>query len=258
MAVAAYGVRVLTKRIIARLDIKSPNLVKGQQMEGLRVVGKPSEYAERYYNDKADEIFYIDIVASLYGRNGLADLVADTARRVFIPLTVGGGLRSVADMRTMFVAGADKIVINTAAIARPELITEAAHAYGSQAVVVAIEMMPRNGRMECFTDNGRNPTGKDAFEWAKQAVELGAGELLITSIAHEGLRRGMDTDSIKRISESVRVPVVAHGGAGSAEHILDAYKAGADGVALASVLHWNHLTIPVIKGALDEAGMVIR
>jgi imidazole glycerol-phosphate synthase subunit HisF len=237
----------LNIRIIPRLDIKGPNLVKGIHLEGLRVLGKPESFARYYYEGGADELVYMDVVASLYGRNSLHDIVERTSSEIFIPLCVGGGLRTVDDIRMVLRAGADKVSLNTAAINRPELITEAARRFGSSTILISIEAirMP-DGRYEAFTDNGRESTGVDAFEWAVRAVELGAGEIMVTSIDQEGTGKGFDLELVRRIAESVDVPVIASGGAGSPEDVLAAVDDGrAQAVALASVLHY---------GALDHGG----
>lgn len=232
----------MTVRVIPRLDIKGPNLVKGVHLEGLRVLGKPEEFAREYYQESADELIYMDVVASLYGRNSLLDVIRRTSSEIFIPLTVGGGLRSVADMREVLRAGADKIALNTAAHARPELITEAARALGSSSVVVSIEAVrDRSGRYYCYTDNGREPTGREAESWAKAAEDRGAGELMLTSVDREGTGRGFDAELIGRISSAVSVPVIASGGAGRASDVVAAVTSGADAVALASVLHYGLL-----------------
>ena len=170
-------------RIIPRLDVKGPNLVKGVHLEGLRVLGKPEEFASKYYLEGADELIYIDVVASLYGRKNLLEIVERAAQQIFIPLTAGGGIRTFDDIKNLLRAGADKVAINTAGIRNPRFIKEAAQSFGSQCIVVSIEAKSReNGRYEAFTDNGREKTGKDVFEWAKEAVDLGAGEILVTSI----------------------------------------------------------------------------
>jgi cyclase len=231
----------MTFRIIPRLDIKGPNLVKGIHLEGLRVLGKPERFARLYYEDGADELFFMDAVASLYGRNQLTDIVTHTAREIFIPLCVGGGLRSVGDIRNVLRAGADKVSLNTAALARPELVREAARTFGSSTIMVSIEAIRQpDGRYECFTDCGREATGVDAFEWAVRAVELGAGELSVTSVDREGTGRGFDLTLMRRIAQSVGVPVIAHGGAGNAGHIREVIsEGGCDAVALASMLHYQ-------------------
>ncbi len=233
----------MTVRIIARLDIKGPNLVKGIHLEGLRVLGKPERYARHYYEQGADELLYMDVVASLYQRNNLLDIVTRTARETFIPLTVGGGLRSLEDIRTVLRAGADKVSLNTAAINRRELVREAARQFGSSTIVVSIEAIKTpNGGYEAFTDNGRESTGVDAFQWAVEAAELGAGELLVTSIDREGTGKGYDLELTRRIAESVTIPVIACGGAGQVSHVSDVVAEGkADAVCLASLLHYHFI-----------------
>lgn len=230
-------------RVIPRLDIKGSNLVKGIHLEGLRVLGKPEDFSRYYYESGADELLYIDIVASLYGRNNLLHIVEKTASEIFIPLTVGGGLRSIEDIRTILRAGADKAAINTAALRRPEFIKEASQEFGSSTIVVSIEAMCRpDGKYECYTDNGREKTGVDAVEWARRAAELGAGEILITSIDNEGTGEGFDIRLTKQIAESVSIPVIACGGAGSAGHVYDVIVQGrADAVSAASLLHYDFL-----------------
>jgi len=230
-------------RIIPRLDIKGPNLVKGIHFEGLRVLGKPEHFARHYYESGADELIYMDVVASLYGRNSLLDIVERTAREIFIPLTVGGGLRSVGDIRTVLRAGADKVSLNTAAIGRPELIREAARAFGSSTIVVSIEAIRNSdGTYEAYVDYGRQRTGVDALEWAVQAAELGAGELMVTSINNEGTGKGFDLELTRQIAEAVSIPVIAGGGAGQVSDVHDVVEQGrADAVCLASILHYNYI-----------------
>jgi cyclase len=246
-------------RIIARLDIKAPNLVKGIRLEGLRVLGNPAEFAIRYFEQGADEMYYQDIVASLYNRSSILDLVRSAAEHIFVPLTVGGGIRTIEDIRMLLRAGADKVCINTAAIARPELIGEAAKIFGTQCVVVAVEAIKQpSGRWKAFTDNGREHTGLDAREWALRAVELGAGELLLTSVDREGTRKGFDLDFIGSIAGEVDVPVVAHGGAGSIEDVVKVARLGVDGVAVAAALHYGAFTIEQLKQGLAAAGIEVR
>lgn len=230
-------------RIIPRLDIKGPNLVKGIHLEGLRVLGKPEHFARFYYENGADELFYMDAVASLYNRNSLNDIIRRTAEEISIPLTVGGGIRSVDDVRNVLRCGADKVAINTAAIARPTMIREAAEMFGSSTILVSIEAIRQpNGTYEAYTDCGRNSTGRDAFEWALEAVDLGAGELVITSVDREGTGKGFDLELTRRIAENVPVPVIACGGAGTTEHVRDVIAQGrADAVCLASCLHYDFL-----------------
>jgi cyclase len=230
-------------RIIPRLDIKGPNLVKGIHFEGLRVLGKPERFARYYYEAGADELIYMDAVASLYGRNSLLDIVERTSREVFIPLTVGGGLRTLDDIRNALRAGADKVSLNTAAIACPSLITDAARAFGSSTIVVSIEAQKRpDGTYEAYVNYGRDKTDVEALEWAVRAAELGAGELMITSINQEGTGKGFDMDLVRQVAESVPVPVIAGGGAGSAADVAAVSSEGrAEAVALASLLHYDCL-----------------
>ncbi len=230
-------------RIIPKLDIKGPNLVKGIHLEGLRVLGKPEQFARYYYENGADELIYMDAVASLYGRNSLLDIVEKTAREIFIPLTVGGGLRTVDDIRAVLRAGADKVSLNTAAIAHPELIREASRAFGSSTIVVSIEAIRRpDNTYEAYVNYGRDKTDVDVIDWAKKAVDLGAGELMVTSIDQEGTGKGFDIQLTRKIAETVPVPVIAGGGAGRLEHVSEVINEGrADAVALASLLHYNFI-----------------
>ena len=246
-------------RVIPRLDIKAPNLVKGIHLEGLRVLGKPADFARMYFEQGADELHYQDIVASLYNRSNILELVRETAGSVFVPLTVGGGVRTLRDIHELLRAGADKVCINTAAVSRPEFISEAARSYGSQCIVVAVETLRQpNGRWAVFTNNGRQQTGLDAFDWAMRAVELGAGELLLTSVNNEGTRRGYETGLLEQIVARVSVPVIVHGGAGTGQHLVAAAQAGASAVAVASLLHYRKLTVRQLKEALQQAGLEVR
>lgn len=245
----------LATRIIPRLDVKAPNLVKGIHLEGLRVMGDPAEHARRYYEQGADELLYVDIVASLYERNSLADLVERTAREVFVPLTVGGGIRTSDDIHKLLRAGADKVAINTAAVRRPDLLREASRIYGSQCIVLNVEAKRRTqGGWEAYTDNGREKTGLDVVEWVKRAVDLGAGEVLVTSVDREGTKKGFDLELVRALGPLVPVPVIACGGAGSLADVVAARENGADGVAVASVLHYKTHTVRDLKQALRDAG----
>jgi cyclase len=247
-------------RLIPRLDIKGPNLIKGVHLEGLRVVGEPQVHARRYYEQGADELLYVDVVASLYGRNNLHDIVARAARDIFVPLTVTGGIRSVDDVVMLLRSGADKVGVNTAATKRPELIGEIAQKFGSQCMVLSIEAKNVSpGRWEAYTDNGRERTGLDVIEWAQRGVELGAGEILLTSIDREGTRSGFDLDLVNSVSNAVRVPVIASGGMGKLEDIgLVTLKGAADAVAMADVLHYQRLTIPAMRDIAHAAGLATR
>jgi len=236
-----------TNRIIARLDIKGPNLVKGIHLEGLRVLGRPEAFARYYYENGADELFFQDVVASLYERNSLVDIISNTAKEIFIPLTVGGGIRTISDINAVLRAGADKVCINTAAIKNPNFIKEAAKVFGSSTILISIEAIQQaDGRYLAYTDNGREHTGVEVVEWAKRVEELGAGEVLITSVDREGTGLGLDIDLIKQISEKISIPLIAHGGASDERNIEQTFKeAKPDAIALASILHYNVIrTLP--------------
>ena len=232
-----------TIRIIPRLDVKGPNLVKGIHLEGLRVLGKPEKFARYYYENGADELIYMDVVASLYGRNSLIDIVERTSKEIFIPLTVGGGLRTIDDIRNILRAGADKVSLNTAAINNPDLIKEASKIFGSSTILISIEAIKKpDGTYEAYTDNGREKTGVDVFQWAERVAEYGAGEIMVTSIDNEGTGKGFDLELTKRISESVPIPVIACGGAGTTDHVADVVEKGkADAVSIASIFHYNFI-----------------
>jgi imidazole glycerol-phosphate synthase subunit HisF len=227
-------------RIIPRLDIKGPNLVKGIHLEGLRVLGRPEDFTAYYYEMGADELIYQDVVASLYGRSSIHDLITRVARRTFIPLTVGGGLRSVDDMRQVLRCGADKVSINSAALADPGLISRAARAFGASTVVVTIEAIRQpDGRHLAFINNGREETGVEVVEWAARAESLGAGEILLTSVDSEGTGRGFNLQLVRAVTEAVSIPVVAHGGAGQLAHFPQVAELGVAAIACASVLHYD-------------------
>ncbi len=247
-------------RLVARLDVKGPNLIKAVHLEGLRVVGDPQEFARRYYEQGIDELIYIDIVASLYGRSKLTEIVRRTAHDVFVPMTVGGGIRSVEDVRELLRAGADKVAINTAAVQRPELVTEVARRFGSQCMVLSIEAKRQApGRWEVFTDCGRERSGVDAVEWARRGVELGAGELLVTSIDQEGTRKGYDVELTRAISSAVSVPVIASGGYGRPADLVDVVvQGGANAVAIADAFHFGRTTIAQVRTEARQSGLSLR
>ena len=247
-------------RLIPRLDIKGPNLIKGIHLEGLRVIGDPQEYATQYYNEGADELIYIDAVASLYQRNNLTDIVRHTAQNIFIPMTVGGGLRSIDDVKKILRVGADKVAINTAAVKRPQLVKEVARRFGSQCMVLSIQAKKISDRKwEVYTDNGREKTGLDALQWARRGAELGAGEILLTSVDQEGTRKGFDYELVKKISSAVSIPVIASGGMGSMEHLLKVVKSGqADAVAMADVLHYGRVKLREIRTAVLNDKIHVR
>jgi cyclase len=245
-------------RIIPRLDIKGPNLVKGIHLEGLRVLGKPERYAKYYYENGADELFFQDTVASLYERNSLHDIISKTAKEIFIPLTVGGGIRSIDNIKSVLRAGADKVSINTAAIRRPEFIREAALSFGSSTIVVTIEAIKESdGKFLVYTDNGREHSGIEVLTWAKQVEELGAGELIITSVDKEGTGEGFDIDLINIISQSVSIPVIAHGGLGRPSDAVKVIKEGCvDAISMASVLHYDYITKQKHNDEFEEEGNI--
>lgn len=232
-----------TIRIIPRLDIKGPNLVKGIHLEGLRVLGKPSDFAKYYYENGADELLFMDVVASLYDRNSLHDMISETVENVFIPITVGGGLRTLEDIKQVLRAGADKVCINTAAIKNPEIIRNAALRFGSSTIVVAIEAIKNeDGKYYCFTDNGREYTGIEVVSWVKKVQELGAGEVIITSVDKEGTGKGFDETLINQITEFISVPLIVHGGAGDKSHFKDVIKnCNIDAVSAASIFHYDFI-----------------
>jgi len=247
-------------RLIARLDVKAPNLIKGVHLEGLRVIGDPAAHAKRYYEDGIDEIIYMDVVASLYGRNLLADLVSTTGTNVFVPMTVGGGIRSEADAKELLRAGADKVAVNTAAVANPELITRISERFGSQAMVLSIEAKSAGfGRWEAYTDNGRERTGLDVVEWAVEGARRGAGEILLTSVDMEGTRKGFGVELVGAVLDAVDIPVIASGGMGSSDHLVDLVEAtNVDAVAFADILHYERATVPEIRQAALSAGIRTR
>lgn len=247
-------------RILARLDVKSQNVIKGIHLEGLRVIGKPFDLATKYYADGADEIVYMDTVASLYGRSNILPVVQQAAEDIFVPLTVGGGIRTEADIVAALRSGADKVAINTAAIKDPDFLTRGANALGSQCITLSIEAKSRGaGKWEALTDNGREMTGVDVLEWAKQGEGLGAGEILLTSVDQEGTQTGFDIDLIGLVRDAVRIPVIAAGGAGKAAHVIDMIKeTGCDAVCCASIFHYGKLDIPDLKRAIADAGFEVR
>lgn len=235
-------------RIIARLDIKGENLIKSVHLEGLRIIGDPAVYARKYYEQGADELLYMDTVASLYGRNSLTNLVSETVKNIFVPITVGGGIRSIEDATKILRSGADKIALNTAAVRNPQIITELAHKFGAQCIVLSVEAKyVGNDSWEAYIDNGRERTGLDVISWVKRGVELGAGEILLTSIDQEGTRKGFDEKLIQQVASRVNVPVIAGGGMGSVDHSSQAINSGAAALAIADILHYERATINEIR-----------
>ena len=254
---------MLTKRIIPCLDVKDDRVVKGKSFVELRDAGDPVELASFYYQEGADELVFLDITATPEGRDTMVEVVERLSKEVFMPLTVGGGLRSINDMRRMLLAGADKVSINTAAMLNPRLIRESADKFGSQCIVVAIDARriesSQQTKWEVYTHSGQKPTGIDALDWARKVVELGAGELLLTSMDADGHRAGYDTELTRAVSEAVSVPVIASGGAGTPEDLYQALVAGkADAVLAASIFHYGTYSISDIKEYLANRGIPIR
>jgi cyclase len=247
-------------RIIARLDIKGPNLIKGIHLEGLRVIGSPGEHALRYYLQGIDELIYMDCVASLYGRNHLGSIVSAAAKDIFVPMTVGGGIRSVEDATQILRAGADKVAINTAAVSNPQLVTDIARRFGSQCMVLSVEAKQvGHERWEVYTDNGRERTGLDVVEWVKRGVALGAGEVLLTSVDREGTRKGFDISLVRAVAAEVSVPLIASGGMGKPEDLVDVVReGGADAVAMADILHYKRSEVGVIRAVAMAEGLGVR
>lgn len=241
-------------RIISKLDIKNENLIKGIHLEGLRVIGNPNEFAKRYYNNGIDEIFYHDAVASLYGRNSLEKLLSKTIEEVFVPITVGGGVRSEKDAMKLFSNGADKISINSAGVKEPNIINKLFKKLGSQSLVVSIEAKKISDNVwEVYIENGREKTGINVMDWIKKVTDLGAGEIILTSIDKEGTKRGPDLGLAELASNISKVPLIYCGGFGNVDHIIELVKnTNVDGVALASVLHYKILDIKEIKDRLKS------
>ncbi len=248
-------------RIIARLDVKSEHLVKGIQLEGLRKLGKPNDFARKYYSGGIDEIIYVDIVASLYERNSLLPIIEKASDDIFIPMTVTGGIRSVENARAALHAGADKVGVNTAAIKNPQLISDIAEEFGSQCMVASIEAKNTGaGTWEAYYDNGREKTGISVLDWAKEVEQRGAGEILLTSVDREGAGKGMDTDLISAICDTVNIPVIASGGVGNVTHMKDVItQTNVSAIAVAKTLHYEETTIADIKDELRSIhGVEIR
>lgn len=247
-------------RLIPRLDIKGPNVVKGIHLEGLRVVGDPVALARKYFEQGADELIAMDIVASLYQRSPDFDLMRSVSNELFIPLTMGGGIQSLHDINNFLRAGADKVAINTYATRNPALLSEAVHQFGSQCIVLSVEAKRnRQGRWEAYTDGGREHSGLDAIEWIRQALQMGVGEILLTSVDFDGTRKGYDRELLAAVTAFASVPVVVHGGARDAASLAEAIREGyADAVCLASILHYDEWTIGSLKEQLIAEKIPIR
>ena len=239
-------------RIIARLDIKNSNLIKSINLEGLKIVGNPHDFSTRYYEEGIDELLLIDCVATLYGRNNLFEIIKNISKDVFIPITVGGGIRSLDDVKKILQSGADKVAINTAAVKKPDFISKVANSIGSQSLVLSIEAKKKaNNKWEDYTSNGRDPSKIDVVEWINQASELGAGEILLTSIDQEGTRKGFDLDLVKEVSEITDIPIIISGGLGKKEHLLNLNELGSlDAIAIADALHYKRISVQESKKTL--------
>jgi len=250
---------VLTKRIIPCLDVKDGRVVKGINFVNLVDAGDPVESAEVYDEQGADELTFLDITASHEKRDTIIDVVKRTAEKVFMPLTVGGGVRSVEDIRRLLVAGADKVGINTAAVKNPEFVREAANRFGTQCIVVAVDAKRTNGSWEVFTHGGREHTGLDAIEWCKRMRDYGAGEILLTSMDRDGTRKGFDIELTKTVVDSIDIPVIASGGVGNKEHFYDGLvTTGASAALAASIFHFGEETVGNVKKFLQEKGVPVR
>jgi len=250
---------MLTVRIIPCLDVDEGLVVKGVKLKDLKVAGDPVELALKYYQEGAEELTFLDVGASIKSRKTMMEVVKKISEKIFIPLTAGGGIRSLEDIRELLLAGADKVAICTAAIENPSLIQEAARSFGSQCIVLSVDAARVNGGWQAFTRGGSHNSGLDAILWAQQGVALGAGEILLNSIDRDGTKQGYDLELIREISEKVCVPVIASGGAGNLEQIYEAIVTGrADAVLLASTLHYGEMSIPEIKKYLKSKGVNIR
>ena len=250
---------MLSKRLIACLDVRNGCVVKGVQFEGLRNAGDPAALARRYNHEGIDELVILDVTATLESRRALEDTIRAVSRELFIPLAVGGGIRSLDDAEAAIEAGADKVSVNSAALADPRLITRLAGRYGSQAIVVAVDAKRQDGRFAVYSRSGSTPTGRDAVEWTQQAESCGAGEILLTSIDRDGTREGFDNELTAAVSTAVSIPVIASGGAGTFEHFLDVFTAGrADAALAASVFHYSEHAVSELKQYLSSKGVPVR
>lgn len=246
-------------RIIPRLDIKNSCVIKTVCFEGLRIIGKPSKLLIKYYLQGADELLYMDLVASLYQRQFDFDLLREVSRDIFIPLTVGGGIRTIADIKKALRAGADKVAINTAAVCKPDLIKQAVEIYGSQCVVLSIEAKKIfDGNWEVYTNAGREKTGMDVMDWIGKMQAMGVGEIILSSIDNEGLKCGYDLELLKAVKKICRVPLIIHGGAGNLNDFFKAFQAGADAVSAASIFHYNLSSVDKTKDYLVKKGLKAR
>lgn len=247
------------RRVIARIDIKNESVIKGIQFDGLRKLGDPNEFAKRYYNSGIDEIIFMDAVASLYDRNNLHQIITKACKQIFVPITVGGGIRTIEDIKKALDAGADKVSINTQAVKDPVFITSASKIFGKQCIVGSIEAKKKKDKWEVYIDNGRDATGLDVIEWAQNLENLGAGELLLSSVDKDGTRTGFDMDLVKQVSEHITVPLLLSGGAGSLSHIEDSCEvANLSGIVVGSMLHYDMATISDIKKTMINNQVEVR
>lgn len=251
---------MLKKRIIARIDIKNEYVIKGIHLEGLRKIGDPNDLAAKYYEQGIDEIIFMDAVAAFYDRNSLGDIIKQATDNIFVPITVGGGIRSIEDIKKALDNGADKVAINTQAVREPDFITAAAKVFGSQCIVASIEAKKRTDNYwEAFVENGREPTGLNVIEWAKRLEELGAGEIMVTSVDQDGTKKGFDISLSKRLMETVNIPLIVSGGGGRITHITQLLEeSNVDAIAVASILHYEIEGVNQIKFELKDKGWDIR
>jgi len=239
--------------------VKGPNLIKGIHLEGLREIGDPQDFATKYYNQGADELIYMDIVASLYGRRISEEIIIKASKNIFVPLTVGGGIRSISDVELLLRSGADKIAVNTAAVKNPNLLKDISTRFGSQCLVLSIEAKRQNvGKWEVYTDCGREKSGLDVIEWSQYGIKLGIGEILLTSIDNEGTNKGFDNELIKKVHEKVNVPLIVSGGFGKNIDFLNASNSGADGIAIADSLHYEKTNINKIREYAIDMKIPVR
>ncbi len=246
-------------RVIPRIDVRGPNVIKGIHLEGVRIVGKPNEMALKYAADGADEILFMDVVASLYGRDNILSVVREAARDIFIPLTVGGGIRTIDDVVATLRSGADKVAVNTAAIENPDFLSRAARSLGSQCMVVSIEAKRQGDWWEAFTHNGREHTGRDVLDWASEAEQLGAGEILLTSMDRDGTKEGFELTLTSAVADRLAVPVIASGGVGTLDHLVAGVRQGhASAVLAASIFHFGTYSIAQAKAHMQAAGVAVR
>ncbi|MCL6415598.1 imidazole glycerol phosphate synthase cyclase subunit [Aestuariirhabdus sp. Z084] len=247
-------------RVIARIDVKNEHAIKGIHLEGLRKVGDPNEMAKSYYSDGVDEIIFMDAVAAYYDRNSLSHIIEEACKDVFVPITVGGGIRTVEDIRKALSSGADKVAINTKAISDPDFIVKASKMFGSQCIVVSIDGKKKSsGQWEAYTDNGREPSGLDVIKWASESEKLGAGEIMLTSIDSEGTKKGFDLELCDAVSKAVSIPVIASGGAGTYDHISSLLRSSnVDAIAMASLLHYKLSDIHRLKSEMIKDGFKVR